>query len=109
MLMRKMSQKRTATLAGKEGVEEPVILRTSPELQRGVRSELLLAIEQDTAKNVRRKVADTISVLAAAFLAAGQWPELLPKVVEWVSPGSRDDLRRGNRRAAIRATSGTRV
>jgi len=35
------------------------------------RSELRLAIEQDAAKNVRRKVADSISMLAAAFLSAG--------------------------------------
>lgn len=88
-----MSAKKTNTIGQKEAVEEPVLLRTSAEIQAMVRTELLLSIEQDTARNVRRKVADTISVIAAAFLATGKWPELLPKVVQWSSAGSSGEMR----------------
>jgi len=78
VLLRKMSN-----TGFEHGASMTTIQSASPQVQAAIRSELLAAIENEPEPSIRRQCADTIAAVANCFLENNQWPELLPKTLEW--------------------------
>jgi hypothetical protein len=55
--------------------------RLTPGVLASFKSELLIAVEAESDRSIRRKIADAIGVLGRETVRDGSWPELLPFVL----------------------------
>ncbi|KAI8476174.1 MAG: armadillo-type protein [Monoraphidium minutum] len=68
--------------------DEPTMYAaSSPQVQLAVKQELLAALAAEPSGSVRKKVGDTVSELASELLDKGEWPEVLPALVERIQSG----------------------
>ncbi|KAI3993923.1 hypothetical protein MKX01_002936 [Papaver californicum] len=58
--------------------------RLSQSTQSALKSQLLLCVQNEEAKQISKKLCDTVSELAAGILPENQWPELLPFMFQCV-------------------------
>mmetsp|Transcript_8735 Transcript_8735/g.11822 ORF Transcript_8735/g.11822 Transcript_8735/m.11822 type:complete len:1130 (+) Transcript_8735:104-3493(+) len=54
----------------------------------GVKSELLLCIQEETERSILKKVCDTVGEIATVIFEEGAWPELLPFMFQCVQSGN---------------------
>ncbi|KAI3935949.1 hypothetical protein MKX01_021900 [Papaver californicum] len=59
--------------------------RLSQSTQSALKSQLLMCLQNEEAKQISKKLCDTVSELAAGILPENQWPELLPFMFQCVT------------------------
>ncbi|RZC77742.1 hypothetical protein C5167_002029 [Papaver somniferum] len=59
--------------------------RLSQQTQSALKSQLLMCVQNEEAKQISKKLCDTVSELAAGILPENQWPELLPFMFQCVT------------------------
>ncbi|KAI3865039.1 hypothetical protein MKX03_012193 [Papaver bracteatum] len=59
--------------------------RLSQSTQSAIKSQLLICVQMEEAKQISKKLCDTVSELAAGILPENKWPELLPFMFQCVT------------------------
>ncbi len=67
--------------------------RLTPELQQGIKSELLQAIVHEPERYVRGQISDTVASLASVLIYSNKWPELFPALYQMCVPASSESLK----------------
>ena len=77
------------TQPARDGEPAGVMARTSAPVAQLVKQELLAGVQSEQVRHIRKKLCECVASLGAGLLGgAGEWPELLPFMLEGTRSGN---------------------